>query len=276
MPAGSASASERVRLPLGPPLSFLADPLVPPAPPAVDVWFGFNPLACGRGLVARRQGRAGRVVLWSVDFVPDRFGPGTAPTRIYDRLDRLCCTRADARIELSEAAREARNDRHGLRSRRRARPRRADGRLARPRADDAARRPRAPPGRLPRAPRPAAGRRRPAGGAGAATRSRRRGDGRRDRRRPARRRAARARPCPGPRRCRTLPRLRRPTIARRRLLADASVAVAPYRPPTTRSRAYADPGKLKAYLASGSADRPHRRAAERARARREGGAEIVG
>ena len=46
--------------------------------------------------------------------MPDRFGAGTVATRIYDRLDRLCCLRADARVELSEAARDARNARHGL------------------------------------------------------------------------------------------------------------------------------------------------------------------
>jgi len=55
-------------------------------------------------------------MLWSVDFVPDRFGRGTLPTRIYDRLDRVCCRRSDARIELSEVARDARNRRHNVRS----------------------------------------------------------------------------------------------------------------------------------------------------------------
>ncbi len=107
---GARIKSRTVRLPLSPPASFVLDPFVPLLPPNVDVWFGFNPLACARGLVAR----AGRVVLWSVDFVPDRFGPGTVVTRIYDRVDRLCCTRADARVELSEAARLGRNRRHGL------------------------------------------------------------------------------------------------------------------------------------------------------------------
>jgi glycosyltransferase involved in cell wall biosynthesis len=109
--AGGELVRERsVRVPLKPPLSFALDPFVPPLPPRVDTWFGFNPLACACGLVAR----AGRVVLWSVDFVPDRFGRGTIATRIYDRLDRLCCLRAEARVELSEAARDARNRRHGL------------------------------------------------------------------------------------------------------------------------------------------------------------------
>jgi glycosyltransferase involved in cell wall biosynthesis len=112
--AGERTAERTVRLPVKPPASFLADPVVPLAPPRVEAWFGFNPLACGRGLLARKRGRARTVVLWSVDFVPDRFGAGTVPTRVYDRLDRLCATRADARIELSTAARDARDLRHGL------------------------------------------------------------------------------------------------------------------------------------------------------------------
>lgn len=103
-----------ISLPVRPPLSFALDPLVPLLPPRVDTWFGFNPLACARGLLARRLGRARSVALWSVDFVPDRFGASTIPTRIYDRLDRLCCTRVDVRVELSEAARDARNLRHAL------------------------------------------------------------------------------------------------------------------------------------------------------------------
>lgn len=113
--AGGTRVDERsVRLPLRPPLSYPVDPLVPLLPPRVDGWFGFNPLACARGLVARRLGRARRLVLWSVDFTPDRFGSGGLMTRLYDRLDRLCCLRADGRVELSEAARDARNRRHRL------------------------------------------------------------------------------------------------------------------------------------------------------------------
>ena len=115
---GGAQVDERtVRLPLRAPSSFVLDPFVPLLPPSVHAWFGFNPLACARGLVARRQRRARRVFLWSVDFVPDRFGRGTLQTRVYDTVDRLCCRRADARIELSEAAREGRNRRHGLAAR---------------------------------------------------------------------------------------------------------------------------------------------------------------
>jgi glycosyltransferase involved in cell wall biosynthesis len=103
-----------LNVPLRPPLSFGIDPFVPLRVPTVDAWFGFNPLACARGLIARRLSRAQAVFLWSVDFVPDRFGPRNPLTGLYDRLDAYCCTHADARIELSAAARESRNGRHRL------------------------------------------------------------------------------------------------------------------------------------------------------------------
>lgn len=112
--AGRQVDERHIDLRLRPPRSYAVDALVPLLPPRVDTWFGFNPLACARGLFERRLGRARSVVLWSVDFVPDRFGPGTLSTRIYDRIDRRCCTRADARVELSDAARDGRNLRHGL------------------------------------------------------------------------------------------------------------------------------------------------------------------
>ena len=104
----------RVRLPSRPPFTYVLDPLVPLWPERVDAWFGFNNLACARGLLARRLGRADKVVYWAVDFVPNRFGDN-ALTRAYDRFDALCCRSADARFELSEAALRGRNERLGLR-----------------------------------------------------------------------------------------------------------------------------------------------------------------
>ena len=237
-----------MRLPLRPPASFVLDPFVPLLPPQVDAWFGFNPLACARGLVARAQRRARRVVLWSVDFVPDRFGRGTLPTRVYDRLDRLCCIRADARIELSEAARDARRPPPRPSGRRRRRARRADGRLARPRPDDAARR--LPPAarRLPRTSRPAAGRRRRCSTAAGSTPGRRRS--RRHRHRPAGTGAARAGRA---RRLSTSPSTATSPITATSsgCSAESSVAVAPYAQTDETFTRYADPGKLKAYLAAG-------------------------
>jgi glycosyltransferase involved in cell wall biosynthesis len=111
---GRATRSRTTWTPLGPPLSYATDALIPLRLPRVDAWFGFNPLACARGLVQRRIGRARQIVLWSVDFTPDRFGSGSPLTRLYDALDRLACTRADARVELSAAARAARDSRLGL------------------------------------------------------------------------------------------------------------------------------------------------------------------
>jgi glycosyltransferase involved in cell wall biosynthesis len=111
---GMVVEESSIRTPVRPPASFAVDPFVPLLPRRVDVWFGFNPLACARGLVARRLHRAQMCVLWSVDFVPDRFGKGSPLTRLYDRIDRTCCLRANARVELTEAARDGRNERHRL------------------------------------------------------------------------------------------------------------------------------------------------------------------
>ena len=111
---GARVDARSIDLRLRPPVSFALDPLVPLRLPRLDVWFGFNPLACARGLAERRLGRARKVVLWSVDFVPDRFGHGTPLTKLYNALDRLSCTHADARIELSETARVARNQHHRI------------------------------------------------------------------------------------------------------------------------------------------------------------------
>ena len=110
---GKASYTRRVSLPARPPFTYPLDLLVPLRSPQVDGWFGFNSLACARGLVGRSRGRVGSVVYWCVDFVPERFGPGVI-TRAYDALDRLCCRRADARFELSRAALEGRQARHRI------------------------------------------------------------------------------------------------------------------------------------------------------------------
>ena len=110
---GRISEEKRVRLPFRPPATYPLDLLVPLRTGRIDGWFGFNSLACARGLTARALRRADKVVYWCVDFVPDRFGRGPV-TKAYDALDRLCCRRADARFELSEAARSGREARHGI------------------------------------------------------------------------------------------------------------------------------------------------------------------
>jgi glycosyltransferase involved in cell wall biosynthesis len=107
--------SRSFSLPSRPPLTYPLDLAVPPRLPAVDGWFAFNNLLCARGLARRARGQVGTVIYWAVDFVPDRFGAGTPLTRIYDALDAYCCRNADLRIDLSQAAMDGRDARHGLR-----------------------------------------------------------------------------------------------------------------------------------------------------------------
>ncbi|MBW3590013.1 MAG: glycosyltransferase [Actinobacteria bacterium] len=104
-----------VGLPCRPPLTYPLDLFVPPRVKPVDFWFGFNNLAALRGLLGRRKGTSKKVVYSCVDFVPDRFGKSAA-TKLYDRLDRYVCRKADARFELSDAALKGRNERHQLSS----------------------------------------------------------------------------------------------------------------------------------------------------------------
>ena len=102
-----------LRLPSRPPYTYAFDPFIPVWPQPTDCWLGFNNLAAGRGLLQRRLGRAGKVVYWAIDFVPDRFGSGLL-TRAYDTLDAYACRHVDARFEVSRAALEARTVRHRL------------------------------------------------------------------------------------------------------------------------------------------------------------------
>jgi glycosyltransferase involved in cell wall biosynthesis len=80
----------------------------------VDAWIGFSNLSAVHGIARRRLGLVGEVVYWAVDFVPDRFGPGSPLTRIYDWVDRVAAIRADLRVELTAAALEGRAERLGL------------------------------------------------------------------------------------------------------------------------------------------------------------------
>jgi glycosyltransferase involved in cell wall biosynthesis len=115
--AGDHRRTTCIRLPNRPPWSFPLDLCVPVRLPDVNAWFGFNNLAAFRGLAQRRLGKADKVYYWAVDFVPDRFGRGLT-TRSYDSVDRFVSARVDARVELSEAALNARAARLGLPERR--------------------------------------------------------------------------------------------------------------------------------------------------------------
>jgi glycosyltransferase involved in cell wall biosynthesis len=112
--AAGSRTSRRIRLPSRPPFTYPLDLLVPLPPPRADVHIGFNNLACARALLGRRAGRVQKVGYWAVDFVPDRFGQSSAMTRVYDAVDSWVCKNVDARFEVSEAARSGRDARHRL------------------------------------------------------------------------------------------------------------------------------------------------------------------
>ncbi len=113
---GQLDNERRCRRPNLPPFTFALDPISPVFLPRSDAWFGFNCLVTAQGLARRRLHRTRRVVHWNVDFVPNRFGPNSAMTKTYEWLDRLCCVRADGRVELSEAARRGRSELYGFES----------------------------------------------------------------------------------------------------------------------------------------------------------------
>jgi glycosyltransferase involved in cell wall biosynthesis len=98
---------KRIRLINRPPYTYIFDLFVPFSLKQDTVWFGFNNLACLRGLVRKKFGRSQKVVYWAVDFVPNRFGKGFA-TWVYNAVDRFVCEHADVRVELTQEALEAR------------------------------------------------------------------------------------------------------------------------------------------------------------------------
>lgn len=106
-------ASRVVRRPNRPPFTYLLDPITPLRLPKADVWVGFNCLVTAQGLIRRRTGRVRRVIHWSVDFVPKRFGAGPL-TSVYERLDNWAVSSADSRVELSDAAYRGRLASYGL------------------------------------------------------------------------------------------------------------------------------------------------------------------
>lgn len=110
---GQQVRSKVYKLPNRPPYTFMFDPFVPLKLPECDVWFGFNNLACLRGLLRKKVKPATNVYYWAVDFVPGRFGKGLL-TKTYNNLDRYVCNSVDARIELSQAALDGRSKYLGL------------------------------------------------------------------------------------------------------------------------------------------------------------------
>lgn len=111
---GSSIRWRRIRFPNRPPITFVVDPLFDLLLLRGQVWVGMNPLATCVGLLKRRFGGTRFVVHYCIDFVPSRFQSDFL-ARTYRYLDRIASQGANLRIELSAAARGGRDAQLGLR-----------------------------------------------------------------------------------------------------------------------------------------------------------------
>ena len=80
------------------------------SPDTIDVYIGIDSLNAAAGLALRRARQAKQVVFWTIDYVPERFGNALL-NRIYHGFDRMCVRRCDVTWNVSprmEPARRAR------------------------------------------------------------------------------------------------------------------------------------------------------------------------
>lgn len=96
---------------LNPPLAFVLDPMDLLFLPPSRLWIGLNPLATLRGLILRKVRRVGYVVHWSIDYSQRRFANPTLEW-FYQFSDYLSSSKCDYRIELTSAAALAREEKH--------------------------------------------------------------------------------------------------------------------------------------------------------------------
>jgi glycosyltransferase involved in cell wall biosynthesis len=76
----------------------------------IDVFVGIDSLNAAGGLALRRVGKARRVVFWTIDYVPERF-KNAVLNRIYHRFDRFCVRRCDETWNVSPRMEPARRER---------------------------------------------------------------------------------------------------------------------------------------------------------------------
>ena len=76
----------------------------------IDVFVGIDSLNAAAGLALRRRRKARRAVFWTIDFVPDRF-PSRALNGIYHRFDRFCVRHCDETWNVSPRIEAARRER---------------------------------------------------------------------------------------------------------------------------------------------------------------------
>jgi glycosyltransferase involved in cell wall biosynthesis len=79
-------------------------------PGMIDVYVGIDSLNAAAGVFLRRADKARRVIFWTIDYVPQRF-QNQLLNRVYHRFDRFCVKRCDVTWNVSprmEPARRAR------------------------------------------------------------------------------------------------------------------------------------------------------------------------
>jgi len=79
-------------------------------PGKIDVFVGIDSLNAAAGLALRRGGKARHTVFWTIDFVPERF-PSRMFNGIYHRFDRLCVRHSDETWNVSPRIEAARRER---------------------------------------------------------------------------------------------------------------------------------------------------------------------
>lgn len=76
-------------------------------PGTIDIFVGADSLNALAGLILRRLGKVRRVVFWTIDYVPTRF-ESELLNRLYHSLDRRCVRACDETWNLSSRMEEAR------------------------------------------------------------------------------------------------------------------------------------------------------------------------
>jgi len=96
-------------MPFAPPFTYVFDLAVPKlASSDYDLWIGFNNLNTLRGLNEKKNGRVKKVVYMAIDFTSDRFGARSPITWIYNSVDKKCCVQSDELWALTKESHEAR------------------------------------------------------------------------------------------------------------------------------------------------------------------------
>ncbi len=110
---GDQSSTEKIERFSKPPYTYLFDFISPFITTRGKVWIGFNCLATLQGLVLKKLRRVDVVVHWNVDFVPRRFESRLLNTT-YCLLDKISWKRCDAHVELTKNALNARSESYGI------------------------------------------------------------------------------------------------------------------------------------------------------------------